>query len=109
MKAAIYVLPINKLLKTDTEIGLLFKKKKKKKCCPILTASNTIFERHQERIDVLETLKLSLIDALNNPLVIRCQLHGFVCKLGREMRQIAVRIQARHVRRSYLLPLQLSR
>lgn len=43
--------------------------------------SHALLGRHQERVDVLETFKLRLIDLLNHLLVVRRELDGFVGEL----------------------------
>ena len=55
--------------------------------------SDDILGGHEERVDILESLELCLIDLADDAGIVRRQLHRLVRELGREVRQVRVRFQ----------------
>jgi hypothetical protein len=58
-----------------------------------LDISDDILGGHEQRVDVLESLELCLIDLADDAGIVRRQLHRLVRELGREIRQVRVRFQ----------------
>jgi hypothetical protein len=55
--------------------------------------SDDILGGHEQRVDILESLELCLIDLADDAGIVRRQLHRLVRELGREVRQVRVRFQ----------------
>ena len=65
-----------------------------------------IFGRHEEWIDVFESLELRLVDLSDSIRIIGRELNRFVGELGREIRQISIAFKARPIRRRNLFLLE---
>ena len=74
----------------------------------VLHALHYIFSTHEKRIDILETIKLCLVNLSNDAGVVWSQVDWLVCELRREVSQISLTLKPRSVRRRNLLLLQQS-
>lgn len=59
----------------------------------IRVMSNTVVERHQQRVDVFEALELGLINLLDDSIVVRRQVDRLFGELGRKVGQVSVVFQ----------------
>lgn len=73
----------------------------------IRVMSNTVVERHQQRIDVLEALELRLINLFDDTIVVRRQVDRLFGELRRKVGQVSVVFQPRLEWRHDLLLFQL--
>ena len=74
----------------------------------LLIQLHHVFRTHQQRIDILETIKLSLVDVADDAGIVWSEMNWFISELWRKVCQVSLTLQPGTIRRRNLLLLQQS-
>lgn len=69
-------------------------------------SSDTVLQRHQERVHILEPFEFWLVNFLDYPRIVGGKMHRLVGEFGWEIGQISVRIETGLIGRRHLLLFQ---